>query len=160
MNEKQQRQDVVLKMLKSFEGTKQYQEKLGYFRNSKFRIYKDSEGYETIGYGHLILPVERQHFIDGITELQADQLLLLDYQKAVNGVDSLKLGLRQDSRWYSMCVVLVFQLGLTGFSNFRRCIAALRNQNYATALAELRDSKLYRQTPNRIDYLINWVTKK
>ncbi|WP_341534779.1 glycoside hydrolase family protein [Leclercia adecarboxylata] len=91
MNEKQQRQDEILIMLKSLEGTKQYQEKLGCFRNRKFRIYKDSEGYETIGYDHLVLPVERQHFIDGITELQADQLLLLDYQKAVNGVQAINI---------------------------------------------------------------------
>lgn len=154
------KQDEVLQILKSLEGTKQYQEKLGYFRNGKFRIYKDSLGYETIGFGHLVLPEDREHFVNGITELQAEQILVLDYQKAVKGTDSLKLGLRPDGRWYAMVTVLVFQLGLAGFSKFKRCIYALQNQNYATALAELRDSKLYRQTPNRVDYLIKWVTKQ
>ena len=31
----------VLQMLKRLEGTKQYQEKMGYFKNGKFCIYKD-----------------------------------------------------------------------------------------------------------------------
>lgn len=149
----------VLQMLKRLEGTKQYQEKMGYFKNGKFWIYKDSLGYETIGYGHLVLPGEKEHFKNGITEAQANQLLEIDYQKAIDGTNSLNLGLSVDSRWYSLVTVLVFQLGLKGFSNFKRCIYALKTQNYATAILELKDSKLYHQTPNRIDQLIKWVIR-
>lgn len=46
--------DLVNK-LKEYEGTKAYQTKLKYFREGKFYPYKDSRGYLTIGYGHLVL---------------------------------------------------------------------------------------------------------
>jgi GH24 family phage-related lysozyme (muramidase) len=49
-----------------YEGTKEYQTKMNYFRNGKFYPYKDSLGKLTIGCGHLVLKSE--NFSDGITE--------------------------------------------------------------------------------------------
>lgn len=37
-----------------YEGTKEYQATKGYFKQGRFWIYKDSLGFPTIGYGHLI----------------------------------------------------------------------------------------------------------
>jgi GH24 family phage-related lysozyme (muramidase) len=45
--------------------------------------YKDQAGYETIGYGHKILPGE--DFSKGITKAQALDLLSHDAQGAVSG---------------------------------------------------------------------------
>lgn len=146
----------VLALLKQLEGTKQYQTKMKYFRNGLFHIYKDSEGFETIGYGHLVKPTERNKYLNGITELQAEQLLLVDYQKAKRDAESFKLDLPE--RWAALVTILVFQLGKAGYSKFVKHLAALKNHNYATAIAELRNSKLYQQTPNRIDQLLYWVT--
>ncbi len=146
----------VLALLKQLEGTKQYQTKMKYFSTGLFHIYNDSRGFPTIGYGHLVNQSERNKYINGITEQQADQLLLVDYQKAKRDAESFKLDLPE--RWNALVTILVFQLGKTGYSKFVKHIAALKNHNYATAIAELKNSKLYQQTPNRIDQLLYWVT--
>ncbi|CRY61282.1 Phage-related lysozyme (muraminidase) [Yersinia kristensenii] len=144
--------------LKEYEGTKAYQTKLGYYKNNKFWVYKCSEGFPTIGYGHLVLRSEKFCY-DGITEQQADQLLEQDISEALAGVSSLKLNLPADSRWNDFLVMMVFQLGLAGTKQFKRFLAALSNANYATAIIEVKDSKWYRQTPNRVDSMITYVVR-
>ena len=50
---------------------------------------------------------------------------------------------------YEMC----YQLGLGGFSKFKKTIALLRLGNYEECASEMLDSKWYRQTPNRAQRL-------
>ncbi len=148
--------DLVNK-LKEYEGTKAYQTKLKYFRGDKFYPYKDSRGYLTIGYGHLI--IQGENYSQGLTEQQADALLLNDIAIARRGVEALKLNLPSDSRWNDFLVMMVFQLGLTKTRGFKRFLAALSNKNYATAILEVKDSQWYRQTPNRVDSMITYVVR-
>ncbi len=49
------------------------------------KIYRDSAGYPTIGYGHKILPGE--DLSKGITKAQAEALLRQDVQHAVREVN-------------------------------------------------------------------------
>ena len=44
---------------------------------------------------------------------------------------------------------LSYQLGTTGLLNFKRMWAAIEAHDFATAAAELLDSKYATQTPNR-----------
>lgn len=143
--------------LKNYEGTKSYQVTKGYYKNDKFWTYNDSLGYPTIGYGHLILKGES--FSNGLTEVEADRLLDKDIGIARSGVASLKLNLPSDSRWNDFLVMMVFQLGLAGVKGFKRFLAALSNGNYATAILEVKDSKWYRQTPNRVESMITYVVR-
>ncbi len=143
--------------LKIYEGTKEYQAKLGYFKNGKFWTYKDSLGKPTVGYGHLVLVGE--DFSHGLTEVQADALLDKDIAIARRGVEALKLNLPSDSRWNDFLVLMVFQLGLTKTRGFKRFLAALSSKNYATAILEVKDSQWYRQTPNRVDSMITYVVR-
>ncbi|AKF37328.1 glycoside hydrolase family protein [Yersinia enterocolitica] len=143
--------------LKSYEGTKSYQATKGYYKNDKFWTYVDSLGYPTIGYGHLVLKGES--FSNGLTEAEADRLLDKDIGIARLGVASLKLNLPLDSRWNDFLVMMVFQLGLAGTKGFKRFLSALSNGNYATAILEVKDSKWYRQTPNRVESMITYVVR-
>ncbi|MFJ5438082.1 glycoside hydrolase family protein [Pectobacterium brasiliense] len=145
--------------LKQYEGTKTYQTKLGYYRNNKFRIYKDHLGYETIGYGHLLIGNEKQTFKNGITEVEADLLLHADIQRAKQDVKKLNIKIPEDSRWNDFLVMMVFQLGLTKARGFKKFLAALSTGNYATAIIEVKDSLWYRQTPNRVDDMIAYVVR-
>ncbi|MEG3135673.1 glycoside hydrolase family protein [Rouxiella sp. T17] len=146
----------ITEQLKQYEGTKLYQEKRGIFRNNKFYPYKDSLGYWTIGYGRLI---KAGLYIEGITEAQADAFLEEDLAEARKGAVSLKLNLPTYSRWNDFLVLMVFQLGLTKTKEFHRFLAAMTNSNYATAVAEIRNSNWYRQTPNRVDSMFDYVLK-
>lgn len=148
--------DIIAK-LKEYEGTKTYQMYKGYYKNGKFRVYKDSLGYDTIGYGHLVKSGE--NFENGLTDVEADALLLADIGTARVEVDQLRLGLPIDSNWNDFMVLMVFQLGITKTNQFKKFLTALRAGNYATAIAEVKDSNWYRQTPNRVNKMIEDVLK-
>lgn len=146
----------IIAQLKIYEGTKQYQAKLGYFRDGKFWTYRDSLGYDTIGYGHLVKAGE--NFTQGLTEQEAERLLVLDVNQARKDVIKLQVNLPDESRWNDFLVLMVFQLGLTKTLQFKKFLAALRSGNYATAINEVKDSNWYRQTPNRVNDMIRAVT--
>lgn len=148
--------DIIAK-LKEYEGTKTYQMYKGYYKNGKFRVYKDSLGFDTIGYGHLVKSGE--NFENGLTDAEADTLLLADIGNARVEVDQLRLGLPIDSNWNDFMVLMVFQLGITKTNQFKKFLTALRAGNYATAIAEVKDSNWYRQTPNRVNKMIEDVLK-
>lgn len=50
------------------------------------RLYQDSAGYSTIGYGHRITPEESSLFTHAIDQSQAEQLLIQDLQQYEQGV--------------------------------------------------------------------------
>ena len=149
--EKEFQMDIKLQ-LKEYESTQAYQKKLGYYRDSKFWTYKDSLGFPTIGYGHLVLKGE--DFSQGLTEAQADKLLDLDIAIARRDVAALGLNLPPASNWNDFMVLMVFQLGLTKTREFKKFLAALKAGNYATAIKEVKDSNWYRQTPNRVNAML------
>jgi len=142
--------------LKEYEGTKQYQSKMKYFRDGKFYPYKDSLGFSTIGYGHLISGYE--DYSAGITEAQADAILENDIQKAQNEYKTL--GLNVPSDWENFLIIMIFQLGLGGVKKFKKMLEALRVQNYKEAVVQAKDSLWYRQTPYRVMDMIAQLKNK
>jgi len=142
--------------LKKYEGTKEYQTKMKYYRNGKFYPYADSLGYQTIGYGHLI--TRGENYQTGITEVIADELLNHDILIAQNNLDTLDIWLPND--WRDFMVIMIFQLGLTGIQKFQRMLKALKERNYTEAIKQAKDSRWYKQTPNRVDQMISELTNK
>jgi lysozyme len=72
------------------------------------KVYKDSAGYPTIGYGHLIKSGE--DFSKGITLQQASQLLAQDTKTAVDNVNNkTTVGLTQTQ--FDALVDFTFNLG-------------------------------------------------
>ncbi|MEP9178618.1 glycoside hydrolase family protein [Enterobacter cloacae] len=142
--------------IKEYEGTKAYQTKMKYYRNSKFWIYKDSEGFDTIGYGHLVHRGE--DFSNGLTEAEADELLDHDIMIAVHNMETLNIWIPDD--WRDFMVIMIFQLGLGGVQKFKKMLQALRDKNYPEAIKQAKDSLWYRQTPNRVNAMIAQLTNK
>lgn len=141
-----------------YEGTKEYQMTRGYYKNGKFWMYKDSEGYDTIGYGHLVLNSEREKFKNGITPMDADLLLAWDIDRTIRDVATLGLSLPKD--WEDFMIIMTFQLGLGGVKKFKKMIAALKAQNWKEAINQAKDSLWYRQTPNRLNDMIKQLENK
>lgn len=141
-----------------YEGTKEYQMTRGYYKNGKFWMYKDSEGYDTIGYGHLVLNSEREKFKNGITSMDADLLLAWDIDRTKRDVATLGLSLPKD--WEDFMIIMTFQLGLGGVKKFKKMIAALKAQNWKEAINQAKDSLWYRQTPNRLNDMIKQLENK
>lgn len=141
-----------------YEGTMEYQKTRGYFKQGKFWMYKDTEGYDTIGAGHKVLPNEYEKFKSGITPMDADLLLAWDIDRTMKDVKTLGLVLPKD--WEDFMVIMVFQLGLAGTKKFRKMIAALKVQDYKEAIKQAKDSLWYRQTPNRLNAMIAELKNK
>lgn len=142
--------------LKQYEGTKEYQATLKYYRNDKFYPYADSLGYQTIGYGHLI--THGESYPNGITEVQAEELLDHDIMIAQHNLDTLDIWLPND--WRDFMVIMIFQLGLAGTMKFKKMLKALKEKNYPEAIKQAKDSHWYKQTPNRVDQMIAALTNK
>ena len=111
------------------------------------KVYKCSLGYDTIGYGFAIKDLELDKDI-------ADQILM-------RKVYELICKIQDKFRWYDdlpqeaqdVVANMCFQLGVTGFSKFKKTIALLKAHKFKKASIEMLDSKWALQTPNRAEEL-------
>ena len=147
----------LLSDIKNFEGTLQYQTKLGYYKNNKFWTYKDHLGYPTIGYGHLILKGE--DFKQGLTESQADILLSKDLAATVADAKSIyeQYGMKGGIELQKVLAQMVFQMGKTKVLQFKNTLTCMGRGDYKGAAAGMRNSAWYKQTTSRVETLARIV---
>ena len=130
--------DKIIKAVKLSEG----------FRD---RVYKDTLDIDTIGYGFAIKDlVLDEDICDMILERKLKSLIERVHKKFPFVED---LPEEAQEVVYEMC----YQLGLGGFSKFKKTIAFLRLGNYKECALEMLDSKWSRQTPNRAQRLSNII---
>lgn len=148
---------TFFKEVKIHEGTKEFQASKGYFKNGKFWVYKDSLGLPTIGYGHLVRSGE--NFSNGLTEAEADALLVKDARNAYNDAKSIyeKYGMSGPESLQQVLWQMVFQMGKSSVLNFRKALEAMGRKDYKTAGREMRDSRWYRQTTSRAEKMARIV---
>ena len=128
----------LLKSMKEHEG----------FRS---KVYLDTLGKRTVGYGHLCV---EDHWEDD-KEYEwgyLEEILHKDLREAIAGADEL---IEQhnckdlEGQAKEVVVEMIFQLGKTGVSKFKKMWEALSEYNYIGASFEMLDSKWANQTPNR-----------
>lgn len=118
--------------------------------------YRDSEGFWTVGVGHLIdrrkggiLP----RYIEAsfpLTELEVRELLASDLQNVKNGLDdSIAWWRGLDVVRRTVLVSMGFQLGVSGLLQFRETLKLLREGDYKQAAIQMSRSKWAKQTPAR-----------
>ena len=123
--------EKLLQQLKQDEG----------FRNI---AYQDSEGFLTIGYGHLLS--------NPITERVATEILQDDVNTAIRDFAELPHQFRRNLNESRRRVILnmLFNLGLTKFLKFKKMIQAVIDENFEQAALEMLDSKVAQeQASNR-----------
>ena len=111
------------------------------------RVYKDSLGIDTIGYGFAIKDLVLDEDIsEMILRRKLDNLI----DRANKRFKFLK-NLPQEAQdiVYEMC----YQLGVTGVSKFKKTLLYLENKEFRMVSKEMLDSKWARQTPNRANKL-------
>jgi len=118
-------------------------------------IYKDSLGFATIGYGHLVLPtddfVEGQQYSKEILDAVFDK----DFQNALDNANKLIGDIPLVYQAKEVICEMVFQLGIGGVSKFKNMWKALEDGDYETASVEMLDSRWAKQTPSRAESLSN-----
>ena len=128
----------LLKRIKEHEG----------FRS---RVYKCTEGYDTIGYGFAIKDLELDEDI-------AEEILLRKLEKLIKR-------LRDKFDWLDevphavqgVLVNMSYQMGVNGVSKFKKALHAMQMFQWKKAADELLDSRWAKQTPNRAKELSNII---
>jgi len=118
-------------------------ERIKHHEGFRSRVYKCTEGYDTIGYGFAIKDLE-------IDEDIAEMILQRKLDSLIERIE-INLPFVKDLPEAAKDVVveMCYQMGLTGFMKFKKTIAFLRLGKFNEASVEMCDSKWYRQTPNR-----------
>ena len=108
--------------------------------------YKCSEDKLTIGIG-------RNLEANGISEEEAMYLLDNDIDRVIANLDKIFPAWKvMPSKARLVCIDMCFQMGITGFMNFRRTRALMEMGAWLEASEELLRSKYAVQTPNRAAY--------
>ena len=119
------------------------------FRN---KIYQDTEGFDTIEWGHKV--VASDNFIAGkeYTEEELQAVFDKDLRKAIAQMKQL---LEQNNitdlpeTAEHVITEMCSQLGQTGVSKFKNMWKCLQEANFIGASYEMLDSRWNKQTPNR-----------
>ena len=121
-------------------------------------IYKDHLGYPTFGIGHLVLESDPEYGQDVGTPVSEErtiecfdkdvQSVLSDCKKLHEGWDDYPEEVRQ------VVANMMFNMGLTRLSKFRKHNAALQCGDWKEAAVEGRDSRWYKQVTNRAERLM------
>ena len=109
-------------------------------------VYKDTLGFDTIGYGTKLPLSEQEALLILEVRLKAKIKELEEKEPFVN-----KLPLEAQEIIWEMC----YQLGTGGVLKFSKMWLALKAANYRRASVEMLDSMWAKQTPNRAKSLAN-----
>ena len=129
--------DKLLESVKKHEG----------YRN---KVYLDTLNKRTVGVGHLCV----EDFWEDGKEYDEDFLMGIlekDLQSAIDQADDKCKGLKISDDAKIIIIEMIFQLGGTGVSKFRKMWQALQQDppDYAEASVQMLDSRWAKQTPNR-----------
>ena len=116
-------------------------------------VYKDSLGIDTIGYGFAIKDLN----------LEEDVCDLILERK----VNKLRLDVKKKFDWYcnmptpikDIVIEMCYQMGVNGFSKFKKTIKLLSQEKFYEASFEMLDSKWAVQTPGRAKQLSTKVRR-
>ena len=119
------------------------------------QVYKDSLGFATSGYGHLVLP--NDPYEEGVTYSKEDLEKVFDgdFDTACSNANQLIKDLPLHHQAKCVLIEMVFQLGIGGVSKFKNMWKALGEGDYQTASEEMLDSRWAKQTPKRATDLSN-----
>ena len=115
------------------------------------KVYKCTEGYDTIGYGFAIKDLE-------LDEDLAEEILIRKLEKLIKRVRAKFDWL--DSVPHEVQGVLVemsYQMGLSNVSKFKKALHAMQMLQWKQAADEMLDSRWAKQTPNRAKELSNII---
>ena len=126
----------------------------------EYEIYKDHLGYPTFGVGHLVLETDPEHGQEvgtPVSEHRVKECFEKDLDTAISECNALyEEGVFGDlpGEVQEILVNMMFNMGRTRLSKFKKMHAAILEADWKTAAKEGRDSLWYRQVTNRADRLM------
>jgi len=122
-------------------------------RNEGFepRVYKDSLGYDTIGYGftikYLVLSTDTADLI------LKDMLISLIAEVG----ERMPWVLHMPEQIQNVIIEMCYQMGIGGFLTFPKTIGYFQTRQWREAAKEMLDSTWHKQTPERAEELSKLV---
>lgn len=118
-------------------------ESLKKHEGKRLKVYDDTEGIATIGYGRNLVGV-------GISDDEAEYLLGNDITRAWQGAMEVvpSFATLTDAR-QEVLVEMVFNLGAAGVSKFRKTLFFIAEKDWDKAAEEMLDSQWAEQVGNR-----------
>ncbi len=123
-------------------------------RHEGFRskVYQCTEGYDTIGYGFAIKDLE-------LDEDVAELILMKKIQKLLERILVVFKWFKDAPDEVKFVVTnMCYQLGVSGFSKFKKTIYLLETEQYEEASVEMLNSLWAKQTPNRAKELSETIS--
>ena len=111
------------------------------------RVYKDSLGIDTIGYGFAIKDLNLAEDICHIILQRKLELLEKNINKRFDWYKDMPQPIKD------VVAEMCYQMGVTGVSNFKKTITFLKNKQWRRASVEMLDSRWANQTPGRANEL-------
>ena len=124
-------------------------------------IYHDHLGYPTFGVGHLVLESDPEHgqaLGTPVSEERVNECFEKDLDTAINECELLyEEGVFGDlpDEVQQILVNMMFNMGRTRLSKFKKMHAAIIKEDWKTAAVEGRDSRWYNQVTNRAERLMS-----
>ena len=121
-------------------------------------IYKDHLGYPTFGIGHLVLESDPEYGLEvgtAVSEQRVVSVFEQDVQTVIEDCKKLHHGWDGYPQEVKQIVAnMMFNMGLTRLSKFKKHNAALQCGDWKEAAIEGRDSRWYKQVTNRAERLM------
>lgn len=126
-------------------------------------VYLDHLGYPTFGIGHLVLESDPEHGCEVGTKVDEERVVEVfekDVQSVIEDCKKLHNGWEDYPEEVKQIVAnMMFNMGRTRLSKFRKHNAALQCGDWNEAAKEGRDSRWYRQVTNRAERLMSRLEK-
>ena len=115
------------------------------------RVYKDTLGIDTIGYGFTIKDLVLDEDI-------SEMILKRKLEALIERVNKRFIFLKDlPEEAQDVVYEMAYQMGLSGVSKFKRFLQALEEKDYGWASIEMLDSRWSKQTPQRAQRLSNII---
>jgi len=118
-------------------------------------VYLDSVSKFTVGIGHLIKNTDEEYGQPVGTIVSADRVTELFNQDVTTCISDCRHLIFDFGGMPASAQItaasLAFQLGVNRYGKFKKHLSAMDAGDWGDAAAQLRDSKLYRQTPERTE---------
>lgn len=118
-------------------------ERIKHHEGFRSKVYKCTEGFDTIGYGFAIKDLEMSEDI-------AEQILMEKLLILLKRVKT-RFPWIEESPYevQGVLIEMAYQMGVSGVSKFKKTLAHMKKEEWSSAADEMLDSRWYRQTPNR-----------
>ena len=123
----------------------------------KYEVYLDHLGYKTFGIGHLVKAVDPENDMEvgtAVSDQRVSECFVNDIEKVIEDCIILYDDFYTLPDEVQLIVAnMMFNLGRPRLTNFIKMKTAVDNHDWQEAAIQMKDSKWYKQVPNRAERL-------